>query len=121
MYTEMQAKTNTHLIEIFKTEFGSVYQCDRSNHFILEFAGHFTAFKPTNFIDFTKRVFAIDLDDMASNTARHADIAILMPLYTETCFLLTVSDTIRLQRILGGAKTILHLHTLLRTSKLQFA
>ncbi|WP_139125826.1 hypothetical protein [Arcticibacter eurypsychrophilus] len=117
----MQAKINTHLIEIFKTEFGSIYQCDQTNHFILEYAGRFTAFKPTNFIDFTKRVFAINLHDMASNTARHADIAILMPLYTETCFLLTMSDTIRLQRILGGAKTILHLNTLLKTSQLQFA
>ncbi|WP_152439791.1 hypothetical protein [Arcticibacter svalbardensis] len=117
----MQAKINTHLIEIFKTECGSVYQCDQTNHFILEYAGRVTAFKPINFIDFTKRVFAINLHDMASNTARHADIAILMPLYTETCFLLTMIDTIRLQRILGGAKTILHLHTLLRTNQLQFA
>ena len=117
----MQANRNTNLIEIFKTEFGSVYQCDQTNHFILEYAGRLTEFKPTNFIDFTKRVFAIDLHDMASNSARHADVAILMPQYTETCFLLTISDTIRLQRILGGAKTILNLHTLLRTSQLQFA
>jgi len=117
----MQTKTSTHLIEVFQTEAGAVYQCEASNNFILEFGSRFTYFKPTNFIDFSKRIFAVDLEEMACNTARHADLAIIMPPYSETCFLLTISEIIQLQRILGGAKTILHLNSILRTSQLQFA
>lgn len=117
----MQTKTNTQLIEVFKTEAGAVYQCEATNNFILEFGDRFTAFKPTNFIDFSKRIFAIDLEEMAFNTARHADLAIIMPPYCDTCFLLTISEILKLQRILGGAKTILHLNSILRTSQLQFA
>lgn len=117
----MQTKASTHLIEVFKTEAGSVYQCEASNNFILEFGNRSTAFKPGNFIDFCKRVFAVDLEEMLCSTAKHADLAIIMPPYCDTCFLLTVSEIISLQRIIGGAKTILHLNSILRTSQLQFA
>ncbi|PRY52244.1 hypothetical protein B0I27_1062 [Arcticibacter pallidicorallinus] len=117
----MQIKANTHLIEVFRTEAGAVYQCEASNNFILEFADRSTAFKPGNFIDFSKRLFAINLAEMLCSPAKHADLAIIMPPYCETCFLLTITEVISLQRILGGAKTILHLNSILRTSQLQFA
>jgi len=74
----MQTKASTHLIEVFKTEAGSVYQCEASNNFILEFANRSTAFKPGNFIDFCKRVFAVDLEEMLCSTAKHADLAIII-------------------------------------------
>ncbi|WP_407426787.1 hypothetical protein [Arcticibacter sp.] len=117
----MQTKASTHLIEVFKTEAGTVYQCEASNNFILEFANRSTAFKPGNFIDFSQRLFAINLAEMLCSPAKHADLAIIMPPYCDTCFLLTITEVISLQRIIGGAKTILHLNSILRTSQLQFA
>src|SRR5690606_14252063 len=106
----MQIKANTHLIEVFRTESWAVYQCEASNNFILEFADLSTAFKPGNFIDFSKRLFAMNLAEMLCSPAKHADLAITMHLYCEPCFLLTITEVISLLRILGGAKTILHLN-----------
>lgn len=117
----MQVEKCAHFIEVFITEFGSVYQCDKTNNFILDFSNRYTAFKPKDFIDFTRKIFAIDVIDMTLNTSRHADMAIIMPHYVSTCYILTISDIIRLRDILAGAKTMLQLNTILKTSLLEFA
>lgn len=110
----MQTKTAQHLIEIFKTQNGAVYQCNSKNAFCLEFGNSRSFFKISDFLSFTKKVNAIDIEEMAKNTSRHADTAILMPHYTERCFVLTITDVIALRDILNGAKFMLQLNSILR-------
>ncbi|WP_207531882.1 DUF6686 family protein [Desertivirga arenae] len=110
----MQTKTPQHLIEIFKTQQGAVYQCNSKNAFCLEFGNSRSFFKISDFLNFTKKINNIDVAEMAKNTSRHADIAIVMPHYTERCFVLTITDIIALREILNGAKFMLQLNSILR-------
>ncbi|WP_256010562.1 hypothetical protein [Desertivirga xinjiangensis] len=102
------------LVEIFKTQHGSVHQCNLKNVFRLEFGGHHSFFKISDFLDFIKRVNQIDIAEMAKNMSRNADIAILMPHYTERCFLLTITDILNLREILNGAKFMVQLNSIIR-------
>ncbi len=111
----------SQLIEVFSTEHGTVYQCNRNNNFVVEFAGNCSAFKTGNFLDFTRRVNAINLSEMAKNTSRHADIVILMLHYTERCFVLTMKDVIRLKELLCGAKAMIELNSIVNECLRQYA
>ena len=110
----MQIKTNCQLIEIYKTEHGTVYQCNSKNAFCLEFGNNRSFFKISDFLNFIKKINKIDVAEMAKNTARHADIAIIMPHYTDRCFVLTITDVLNLKDILNGAKFMLQLNSILR-------
>ncbi|WP_207426316.1 hypothetical protein [Pedobacter sp. SYSU D00535] len=109
----MQGKKNCQLVEVFKTEQGIVYQCNRQNMFCLEFSGVSSFFKITDFLDFIKKVNKIDIEAMASSTSPGSDIAILMPHYTERCFVLTMTDVLKLRELLSGAKFMLQLNSMI--------
>jgi len=110
----MQKRTNCQLIEVFNTVHGAVYQCNLKNAFCLEFGNSRSFFKIHDFLNFIKKINSIDVEDMARNTARNADIAIVMPHYTERCFVLTITDILNLRDILNGAKFTLQLNSMLR-------
>jgi len=110
----MQGKGICQLVEIFKTQQGAVHQCNLKNVFRLEFGGNHSYFKISDFLDFIKQVNNIDIDEMAKNTSRTADVAILMPHYTERCFVLTITDIVNLREILNGAKFMLQLNSMIR-------
>lgn len=96
--------------EIFKTESGAVYQCSRKNCYWLSFNDTTTAFKVSDFFMFKKRIDAIDLEKMLTDSSRAADFEIIMPFRTERCFLLTAQDVLNLREVLDGAKFMLHLN-----------
>lgn len=110
----MQKRTTCQLIEVFKTEHGAVYQCNLKNAFCLEFGKGRSYFKISDFLDFIKRINRIDVAEMAENTARYADVAVVMPPYTDRCFVLTISDILNLRDVLNGAKFTLQLNSMLR-------
>ncbi|WP_207421287.1 DUF6686 family protein [Desertivirga brevis] len=110
----MQISSAQNLIEIFKTSNGGVYQCNSKNAFYLEFGNSRTFFKIGDFLNFSKKINKIDVAEMAKNTSRHADTVIIMPHYTERCFVLTITDVIALKDILNGAKFMLQLNSILR-------
>jgi len=110
----MQGKGICQLVEIFATQHGVVHQCNSKNVFRLEFSGNHSFFKISDFLDFIKKVNNLDVEEMAKNTSRTADVAILMPHYTERCFVLTISDIVNLREILNGAKFTLQLNSMLR-------
>ncbi|NGF56035.1 hypothetical protein G5B00_05850 [Parapedobacter sp. SGR-10] len=98
-----------HVEEVFKTDFGAVYQCSRKNCYWLEFQHTTTAFKVSDFIHFKKRIDAIDIEKMLCDSSRSSDFEIVMPFRTERCFLLTVEDILNLRELLSGAKFVLEL------------
>jgi len=110
----MQKKLSSQLIEVYKTQHGGVYQCNTKNAFCLEFGNSRSFFKISDFLNFIKKINGIDIAEMAKNTSRHADIAIVMPHYTERCFVLTITDVINLREIVNGAKFMLQLNSILR-------
>ena len=106
--------TQNHPIEIFRTAHGTVYQCNRPNCFIVEFAGGSSPFKVHDFLALKRHLDAIDVLAMAQDTSRVADVAILMPPRSERCFVLTLTDVLNFRELLQGAKAMLKLNSLVQ-------
>ena len=104
--------SQNHLIEIFQTEHGAVYQCNRQNCFVVEFAGGKSPFKVHDFLALKNHLDAIDVKEMAQNISRTADVVILMPPRSERCFVLTLTDVLNFRELLQGAKAMLMLNSL---------
>lgn len=103
-----------NLIEIYRTPFGAVHQSNRDHHYVLEFGGTSSAFKVRDFFLFKQRVEQINLDEMIQNPSRGADICLLMPFYTDRCFVLTVNDVLNLLEILSGASFMINLNSMVQ-------
>ena len=111
----MGTAANT-LSEIFRTEFGAVFQCNRYNVYWIEFAGGFSSFKPTDFLHLKQAVEAIDVKEMAENPARFADVVVLNPLCSDRVFVLTLTDVLNFQELLQGAKAMIELNSIIYES-----
>jgi hypothetical protein len=109
----LMLSSQNHLIEIFRTGHGAVYQCNRQNCFVVEFAGGASPFKVHDFLALKKHLDAIDIQEMAQNTSRVADVAIVMPPRSERCFVLTLTDVLCFRELLQGARTMLQLNSLM--------
>jgi hypothetical protein len=105
--------TDHDLKEIFSTAYGTVYQSNRFNQYVLDFGGRLSIFKAVDFLYFKREVEDINLEDMLQSTSRTADVAILMPHYTTTCFLLTPTKVIHLKELLEGAAFTIRLNSML--------
>lgn len=103
----------TSLIEIFRTPQGAVYQCNRRNCYWLEFAGGLSPFRVPDFQRLRRQVEAVNVSEMIQNTHRAADLVILMPLHSERCFVLTLTDVLHFRDLLRGAKAMLELNSIL--------
>jgi hypothetical protein len=97
--------------ELFSTAQGTVYQTKRN--LIVEFAGTKTAFNIPSFWSLKKRVDAIDVEEMAQNPSRAFDCAIILPCGSERCYVLSLEEVIEFQDLLGGAKLMLELNSIL--------
>ncbi|MBK1439151.1 hypothetical protein JHJ32_04060 [Parapedobacter sp. ISTM3] len=100
--------------EVYKTAHGAVYQCSRQNCYWLEFAGSTTAFKVGDFLDFKKKIDAIDISAMIIDSSRTADFTIVMPFRTPRCFVLTINDVLNLRELLDGAKFMITLNSMVQ-------
>lgn len=107
----MKLKQNA-LQEIYRTEHGVVYQCNHRNCLQIEFAGGTSSFKVHDFFSLKTSVEAIDVEEMAFNATRAADIAIIMPLHSERCFVLTLTEVLNFRELLQGAKAMLVLNSM---------
>ncbi|QNF31970.1 hypothetical protein HUW51_04230 [Adhaeribacter swui] len=108
--------TKTCLIEIFRTTQGAVYQCNRRNCYWVEFAGGISPFTFSDFKLLKKQLEAININEMAQNTERTADVVILMPHRSERCFVLTLTDVLQFRELLQGAKVMIELNSLVYES-----
>lgn len=111
----MRENNCLELVEIFSSASGSVYQCNKTNCYILEYSGIATSFKTANFLDFVKQVKSIDIEKMIFSNSAVTDVAILMPPYCDRCFVLTLQDLLNLKELLYGAKFNLQLNSVLNT------
>lgn len=103
---------NRHLIEVFKTTSGAVYQSNKANTYLLEFHNYHSSFKPGDFLHFRKQIQSIDLEKMLQSKSIGGDLTVLMPHYSDRCFILSVTDVIQLKELLNGATFMLHLNSL---------
>lgn len=102
--------------ELFRTDKGAVYQCDKSNRLILEFWDTHTPMSVRDFTQFRRMVQTIDIRQMALSTDSAYDVEILTPPRSERCYVLTLCEVIHLRELLTGASLMLELNSLLRES-----
>lgn len=99
--------------EVYRTQHGSVYQCDQENCFWVEFAGSLTPFKFHCFFRLKQLVDGVDVEAMLNNTHKSADVAIISPCSCERCYTLTLIEVIQFKSLLAGAKVMLELNSIL--------
>lgn len=109
----MKENNCVNIVEVFRTKSGSVSQCNKTNSYILEFGGSTCSFKASDFVDFSKRIYSLDLAEMILSSSSVTDVAIVMPPYSERCFVLTLTDILNLKELLSGAKFNLHLNSVI--------
>ncbi len=103
-----------HLIEVFSTDKGSVYQCDKSARIIVEFGGLQSAFKIQTFMNLKKVIDRIDLNLMIQSIETAHDIEIVTLPQSQSCYVLTLCDVVHLRELLAGAKVMLELNSILQ-------
>jgi hypothetical protein len=102
------------LKKVFSTDSGTVYQCDQSLCFWIDFGGHLTSFKVPCFFSLKKLVDKIDLNAMALNPSHSADVEIINPCGCERIFVLSLTQAVEFKELLSGAKVMLELNSILR-------
>lgn len=100
------------MTEVFRTKYGSVYQCDQEDCFWVEFSGTRTPFKFHCFLRLKQLLDQIDIEEMVSNPY-NADVEIISPCSCERCYILTLPEIIRFKSLLAGAKVMLELNSIL--------
>src|SRR5688500_13491356 len=109
----MLMEVATQYKEIYRTQNGCVYQCDKKRCFGIDFGGYMTEFKFPCFLALKKLVDGIDLEAMILNPDTAADIEIINPCGSERCYVLTVSQLHEFKELLAGAKVMLQLNSIL--------
>ena len=99
---------------VFQTDRGTVYQCDRTNRLILAYCGTTTPMSVRDFVQFRRMVNTVDIHQMALSTATADDIEILITPHSEQCYMLTLCEIIHLRELLNGVSLMLELNSMLR-------
>lgn len=110
----MESSVPASYQEVFRTDKGVVYQCDRTNRLILSFWGANTPLSARDFAQFRRIVGTVNIHQMALSTDAADDIEILTLPRSERCFVLTLCEVIHLRELLNGASLMLELNSLLR-------
>jgi len=102
-----------HLKEIFTTQHGAVYQCDKKRCFFVDFGGYVTEYKFPCFFALKKLIDAIDLEQMAMDPSNSSDIEIVSPCGSERCYVLTLPQLVEFRELLAGARVMLQLNSII--------
>ncbi|HLL94007.1 MAG TPA: hypothetical protein VK404_03440 [Spirosoma sp.] len=100
--------------EVFLTQKGAVYQCDRTNRLILVYWGTITPMSVRDFAQFRRMVNTVNVHQMATSTHAADDVEILTTPRSEQCYVLTLCEVIHLRELLNGASLMLELNSMLR-------
>ncbi|MCJ8167219.1 hypothetical protein MKJ04_20430 [Pontibacter sp. E15-1] len=104
--------TATTLAEIFVSDAGAVYQCDRRNRVLIDFAGQLTVLRVDAFLRLKRAVDQVDLEEMALSTSR-ADVELIAVCGCERCYVLTLPELYAFRELLAGAKFCMSLNSVL--------
>lgn len=105
---------STCWVEIFRTEKGTVYQCDATQRLILDFWDTHTALSTRDFAQFRRMVNTVDVRQMALSTESAYDVEVLTPPRSERCYVLTLCEVVHLRELLNGSQLMLELNSMLR-------
>ena len=105
--------TSIQLTDIYTSEVGAVYQCDRRNRLLVEFAGEIAVLKVDTFLRLKQAVDSVDLEQMAANPNRASDFEIVSVCGCDKCYVLTLPQLHVFKELLAEAKFVLDLNSML--------
>ncbi|MEJ8756142.1 hypothetical protein WG947_03980 [Pontibacter sp. H259] len=108
-----KVQISAEMQEIFATEAGAVYQCDKRNRLLVDFAGSLVVLKVETFLRLKKAVESIDLSNMAVNTERCSDYELITVCGCDKLYVLTLPQIYSFRELLGGARFALELNSML--------
>ena len=108
-----KVQISAEMQEIFATAAGAVYQCDKRNRLLVNFAGSLVVLKVDTFLRLKKAVESIDLSNMAVNTDRCSDYELITVCGCDKLYVLTLPEVYSFSELLGGAKFALELNSML--------
>ncbi len=105
-----------HLKEVYQNNAGAVFQCDTASCLWLHFQNRWFHLDVRKFYRLSRALVAIDLSALlaASDTA---DIEILHLIGTDICLMLTIDEIILLKDLVGGAKVMLELNSIIKAAR----
>jgi hypothetical protein len=98
------------LVEVFKTEAGSIYQSDSENCWYVDFAGKLARFDYRCLLKLRKAVYHIDIEAILLDNTKSPDIEIVFICACDHCYVLSVLEIIALKELLQGTFTMLELN-----------
>jgi len=102
------------LDELYKTEFGAVYQCNLKNCYWLEFAGEWYPLNVSDFLFFKKEIDSIDVVSMLIDSSRHSDVVILQSYRARRCFILNALEILQLKDLLSATRFMIELNSVIQ-------
>ena len=102
------------LDELYKTEFGAVYQCNLKNCYWLQFAGEWYPLNVSDFLFFKKEIDAIDVVSMLIDSSRHSDVVIFHSYRARRCFILNALEILQLKDLLSAARFMIELNSVVQ-------
>lgn len=112
-YQNNKMLTQVQLVEIYSNSKGSVYQCDASNQYVVNFLGTTTYFSVRQFIDFKRVISQINLNIMLERIEREFDLELIYLPQKDELYTLEICEIYHLKELLAGAKAMLELHSFL--------
>ncbi|MEJ8801374.1 hypothetical protein [Pontibacter sp. H249] len=105
--------TSIQLTDIYTSEAGAVYQCDRRNRILVDFANELAILKVDAFLRLKKAVDSINLEQMAGSTDRASDFEIVSVCGCDKIYVLTLPQLYAFKELLAEAKFTLDLNSML--------
>lgn len=112
MLKENTIYTAQHLLEVYSTPQGAVYQSDAENCVYLNFAGKTAKYKLGCLIRLKKVIDSISLERMMD--VNHPGIEIIFLCGAEDCFVLDIKEIIDLKELLNGTFTMFNLNHMIK-------
>ncbi|WP_299824343.1 hypothetical protein [uncultured Pontibacter sp.] len=106
-------QTSIQLTDIYTSEAGAVYQCDRRNRLVVHFDGELAVLKVEAFLRLKKAVDSIDLEVMAASTDRATDFEIISVCGCDKIYVLALPQLCAFKALLAEAKFSLDLNSML--------
>lgn len=100
------------LIEVYKTESGTVHQCNNKNCLLISFAGESISYKIDQFFSLKAIVDGIDINKMINCTEKASDFAIIAPLSSNKIYILNLCELLNFKELLAGTKVMLELNSI---------
>jgi hypothetical protein len=107
---KLQLDSSICFTEVFSTNYGTIYQCDKESCWYIDFAGKLAKFDYRNILKLKKAVYQIDIEDILLNGVRAPDLEIIFMCACDHCYVLSLSQIIALKNLLEGTFVMLELN-----------